>query len=159
MGIKSYQDLEVWQKAMDLVVLCYKTAESFPQKEVYGLTSQLQRAAVSIPANIAEGRQRQYSKEFLQYLSVAYGSLAELETHSHIARRVGYIKDDQLNEILEKTSEIGRMLNGLRKSIEISGSRVQGSVVREQGSGLREQGSKIGDRGTGIRGQGPGRTK
>ncbi|MBU2621638.1 MAG: four helix bundle protein [Proteobacteria bacterium] len=118
MRIKSYQDLEVWQKAMDLVVLCYKTSGSFPKNEVYGLASQLQRAAVSIPANIAEGRERQHSKEFLQYLSIAYGSLAELETHVHIARRIGYIEENQLHEMLEKTSEIGRMLNGLRKSIE-----------------------------------------
>ncbi len=90
---------------------------------MYGLVSQLQRAAVSIPANIAEGRERQHSKEFLQYLSIAYGSLAELETHVHIARRIGYIDENQLNEILEKTSETGKMLNGLRKSVEKSAVR------------------------------------
>jgi four helix bundle protein len=115
--LKSYQDLEVWQKAMNLVVLCYKISESFPRNEVYGLASQLQRAAVSVPANIAEGRGRQYSKEFLQHLSIAYGSLAELETHIHIAKRLDYIDESQLDEMLEKTSELGRMLNGLRNSI------------------------------------------
>lgn len=89
--IKSYQDLDVWQKAMDLVVMCYKLCKKFPKHEVYGLASQLQRAAVSVPANIAEGRQRQHVKEFIQHLSIAYGSLAELETHIQIAGRLGYI--------------------------------------------------------------------
>ncbi|MBA3035741.1 MAG: four helix bundle protein [Desulfobacterium sp.] len=118
MHIKNYQDLEVWQKAMDLVIMCYKISGTFPKNEVYGLSSQLQRAAVSIPANIAEGRERRYSKEFLQYLSIAYGSLAEVETHIHIAKRLGYINENQFNETLGKTSEIGRMLNGLQKSIK-----------------------------------------
>jgi four helix bundle protein len=120
MGIKSYQDLEVWQKAMDLVVLCYKMSDRFPRNEVYGIANQLQRAAVSIPANIAEGRERQHSKEFLQYLSIAYASLAELETHIHIVRRLDYINENQFSEMLEKTSEIGKMLNGLRKSVKKS---------------------------------------
>lgn len=79
MNIKSYRDLEVWQKAMDLVVVCYEITKEFPKNEIYGLTSQLQRAAVSIPTNIAEGQARQYTKEFIQYLSISYGSIAELE--------------------------------------------------------------------------------
>jgi len=116
--MKSYQDLEVWQKAMDLVVLRYRITEKFPKNETYGLTSQLQHAAISIPANIAEGRHRQYSKEFLQYLSIAYASLAELETHVQIAGRLDYINQNQIDDLLNKTAEIGRMLNGLRRSIE-----------------------------------------
>jgi four helix bundle protein len=116
--IKSYQDLEVWQKAMDLVVMCYQMTTKFPKNEIYGLSSQLQRAAVSVPANIAEGRQRQHSKEFLQHLSIAYGSLAELETHIQIAGRLNYIYEDQIKKILGITAEIGKMLNGLRRSIE-----------------------------------------
>jgi four helix bundle protein len=118
MGLKSYRDLEVWQKAMDLVVACYQTTKKFPKNEVYGLINQLQRAAVSIPANIAEGRERQHSKEFIQHLSIAYGSLAELETHIQIAERLTYIDMNQLKKLLDKTAEIGRMLNGLRKSLE-----------------------------------------
>lgn len=118
MGLKSYRDLEVWQKAMDLVVACYQITKKFPKNEVYGLINQLQRAAVSIPANIAEGRERQYSKEFIQHLSIAYGSLAELETHIQIAERLTYIDMNQLKKLLDKTAEIGRMLNGLRKSLE-----------------------------------------
>jgi four helix bundle protein len=116
--IKSYQDLEVWQKAMDLVVVCYRVTESFPKNENYGLASQLQRAAVSVPANIAEGRHRQHGKEFLQHLSIAYASLAELETHIQIAGRLDYIDRNQIKDVLSQTGEIGRMLNGLRKSIE-----------------------------------------
>jgi len=118
MEIKSYRDLEVWQKAMDLVVKCYQITKGFPKNEVYGLTSQLQRAAVSIPANIAEGRERQHSKEFIQHLSIAYSSLAELETHIQIAQRLNYISSANTKQLLEQTAEIGRMINGLRKSIE-----------------------------------------
>ena len=116
--MKSYRDLEVWQKAMDLVVMCYQTTKKFPKNEIYGLASQLQRAVVSVPANIAEGRQRQHSKEFLQHLSIAYGSLAELETNIQIAGRLNYIYEDQINKMLGITAEIGKMLNGLRRSIE-----------------------------------------
>lgn len=118
MNIKSYQDLEVWRKAMDLVVLCYQMTNNFPKNEIYGLTSQLQRAAVSIPANIAEGREKQYSKEFLKHLAIAYGSLAELETYIQIAERLKYLKVDQSNQMLGKAAEIGRMINGLRRSLK-----------------------------------------
>lgn len=116
--LKSYRDLEVWQKAMDLVVMCYQMTKKFPKSEIYGLSSQLQRAAISVPSNIAEGRQRQHSKEFLQHLSIAYASLAEVETHILIAGRLDYTDERQINNILDQTAEIGRMLNGLRRSIE-----------------------------------------
>jgi len=126
-SFKSYRDLEVWQKAMDIVVDCYQITKRFPKSETYGLASQLQRAAVSIPANIAEGRERQHTKEFLQHLSIAYGSLAELETLVQIAERLNYLDVNQLKQILDKTAEVGRMLNGLRRSLEGSGVRGQGS--------------------------------
>ena len=116
--MKSYQDLEVWQKAMDLVVICYQLTRKFPQSETYGLASQMQRAAVSVPSNIAEGRHRKHSKEFLQHLSIAYASLAEVETHVQIAGRLDYTDKNQVKNVLDQTSEIGRMLNGLRRSIE-----------------------------------------
>jgi four helix bundle protein len=112
-----YKDLEVWQKAIDLVVICYQTTRSFPQYESFGLSSQIQRAAVSIPANIAEGRERQQKKEFVQHISIAYGSLAELETHILIAERVNYIDEKVVAGFFQKTSEVGKMLNGLRRSI------------------------------------------
>ncbi|WP_084503106.1 four helix bundle protein [Desulfatirhabdium butyrativorans] len=116
--VKSYRDLDVWQKSMDLVVACYRITDIFPKKEIYGLSSQLQRAAVSLSANIAKGHQRQHSREFLQFLSIASGSLAGLETHLQIAHRLGYIDEKQIEKLFEKTSEIGRTINGLRKSIE-----------------------------------------
>jgi len=118
MDVRSYRDLEVWQKAMDLVVECYKITEQFPKGEIYGLIIQLRRAAVSIPANIAEGRARQHTGEFVQHLSIAYGSLAELETHLQIAHRLNYIDIAHLDQLLEKTAEIGRMINGLRRSLQ-----------------------------------------
>ncbi len=121
MSFKSYRDLEVWQKAMILVVDSYQIAKRFPKSEIYGLASQMQRAAVSIPANIAEGRERQYTREFLQHLSIAYGSLAELETLVQIAERLNYLDVNQLKQILDKTAEVGRMLNGLRRSLEKNG--------------------------------------
>jgi four helix bundle protein len=103
---------------MDLVVECYTITKKFPKTEVYGLSSQIQRAAVSIPANIAEGRQRQHRREFSQHLSIASGSLAELETHVRIAKRLDYVRADQSKDILDKTTEIGKMLNGLQRSIK-----------------------------------------
>lgn len=114
--IKGYRDLEVWQKSMDLVV-CYQVTKKFPKNEIYGLASRLQCAVVSVPANIAEGHQCQHSKEFLQHLSIACGCLAEVETHILIAGRLNYIDEDQINNVLDKTPEIGRMLHGLRRSI------------------------------------------
>jgi four helix bundle protein len=117
MSIRNYRDLAVWQKAMDLVVDCYHIAERFPKAEVYGLTSQLQRAAVSVPANIAEGHGRSHTKEYLHHLSIAYGSLMETETHLQIAARLHYIDECLLSPLLEKSAEIGRMLNGLIQSL------------------------------------------
>lgn len=113
-----YRDLEVWQKAMNLVEHCYRCTDSFPKKEIYGLSSQLQRAAVSIPANIAEGQQRQHRKEFVQHLSIAIGSLAELETHIEIAARLNYIPQEISRLLFTQTEQIGRMLNGLKNSLK-----------------------------------------
>jgi len=103
---------------MDLVVSCYGVCKTFPTVEKYGLTSQLQRAAVSIPANIAEGKHRQHTKEFLQHLSIASGSLAELETHLLIAKRLKYISKEDIYSLLEQTTEISKMIYGLRKSLK-----------------------------------------
>ena len=118
MNIRSYQELKVWQKSMDLVVSSYGVCKTFPTVEKYGLTSQLQRAAVSIPANIAEGKHRQHTKEFLQHLSIASGSLAELETHLLIAERLQYISKEDIYSLLEQTTEISKMIYGLRKSLK-----------------------------------------
>jgi len=111
--MRRYQDLEAWQKAMDLVVECYQATQPFPSNETYGLTSQIRRSAVSVPANIAEGHGRQHQTEFIQHLSIAYGSLSELETHIGIAQRLNYLDLDQVQKLLGRASEVGRLLNGL----------------------------------------------
>lgn len=116
--IESYRDLKVWQKAVNLVVNCYQVSEGFPAHEKYGLSSQLRRAAVSIPANIAEGKHRHHLKEFKHHLTFSYGSLAELETHCILAQRLGYISESDLEKILHNASEIGKMLNGLITSLK-----------------------------------------
>lgn len=118
MDIKSYRDLEVRQKAMDLVMECYEISKEFPKSETYGLTSQLPRAAVSIPTNIAEGQARQYTREFIQYLSISYGSIAELETLIQIAERLNYLNNNQLCKLMDWTATLEKMINGLRKSLE-----------------------------------------
>lgn len=118
MEIKSYRDLEVWQKAIDLVVDAYHLTSTFPKDEKYGLTSQIRRASVSVPSNIAEGHSRGYTNEYLHHIAIAQGSLAELETQLEIALRLNYIKHSRLGELLAKTSEIGRILTGLKKSLK-----------------------------------------
>lgn len=115
---RNYRDLLVWQKAMDVVVECYALCREFPKFEIYGLANQLQRAAVSIPSNIAEGNERESLKEFLHFLSIARGSLAEVETQLEIAARLGYIESEKLNNLLQNTDEIGKMLNGLQKTLK-----------------------------------------
>jgi four helix bundle protein len=110
---KSCRDLQVWQKAMDLVVDSYGIVLHLPKNELYGLATQIQRAAVSIPANIAEGHGREHLGDYLHHLSCANGSLMELETHVLIARKLSYITAAQLEPILKSTAEVGRMLAGL----------------------------------------------
>jgi four helix bundle protein len=113
MAIKSYRDLQVWQKAMDLVVESYKVTRLLPRVETYGLASQIQRSAVSIPANIAEGHGREHLGDYIHHLSVANGSLMELETHLLIASRLSFVEANDLQPVLTITRELGRMLAGL----------------------------------------------
>lgn len=117
MAIRDYRDLEVWQKSMDLVVECYRATEAFPPHEKYGLSSQLQRAAVSVPANIAEGRSRGRTKEFIHHLTIASGSLAEIETHLEIASRLKYLAELRKKTLFEQTTAVGRMINALQSSL------------------------------------------
>jgi len=116
--VNSYRDLRIWQKAMDLVVASYEVAKQFPQSELYGLVSQIQRAAVSIPANIAEGHGREHLGDYLHHLSMANGSLMELETHFLLAGRLGYLNVEPMNQLLDHTAEVGRMLAGLIRSLK-----------------------------------------
>ena len=120
MVIKSYRDLLVWQKAMDLVADSYELSAKLPKTETYGLASQIQRAAVSIPANIAEGHGREHLGDYLHHLSVANGSLMELETHLLLATRLSYVAEKEVERLLEKTGEVSRMLSGLSKSLKNS---------------------------------------
>lgn len=118
MMVRNYRDLKVWEKAMDLVERIYGITRKFPDSERFGLISQMQRSAVSVPSNIAEGHARDSTRDYLRYLSIAYGSLAELETQTMIASRLSYISDDQAKELLDAEAEIGRMLSGLKKSLK-----------------------------------------
>lgn len=117
MGIKTYRQLEVWQKSIELVVLCYNFTKNFPTNEIYGITNQIRRSAISIPSNIAEGQSKWSTKEFLRHLSMSNGSLSELETQLIISDKLNYIKKSELNQILSLTEEIGKMINGLKKSL------------------------------------------
>jgi four helix bundle protein len=113
MSVKNYRELIVWQKAMDLVEMIYRVSRQFPREELYGLTSQIRRAAVSIPSNIAEGQARQSTAEFRNFLSIAQGSRAEVETQLMIAQRLGYLSSQNATEILNLTEEIKRMIYSL----------------------------------------------
>lgn len=119
--IRNYQDLIVWQKAMLLVEMIYTATQSFPKHELYGLTNQIRRAAVSIPSNIAEGQARYSNAEFRHFLSIAQGSKAEVETQIMIANRLNYISKDEMNQALSLLLEISKMLASLRKSLVVSG--------------------------------------
>ncbi|ADL54474.1 four helix bundle protein [Gallionella capsiferriformans] len=112
-----YSELIVWQKAMDLVTEIYKVTATFPVEERFGLSSQIRRAAVSVPSNIAEGHGRKSTASYLNFLSIAFGSLMELETQIQIAVRLDFIREDAAVVLLSNTDEIGKMLSGLKRSL------------------------------------------
>jgi four helix bundle protein len=116
--LRNYRDLIAWQKAMDLVELAYVLTKKFPKEEIYGLVAQLRRAAVSVPSNIAEGQGRGSAKEFSYFLAIAHGSLRELETQMLIAQRLTYIDGQQADRFLNLSSEVGRLIIGLKKSLK-----------------------------------------
>jgi four helix bundle protein len=115
--VVSYRDLLVWSRAMDLVEVCYRLSARFLQSEVYGLTNQLRRAAVSVPANIAEGHGRRNLGEYIQHLSIANGPLKEVETHLLISLRLKYIEKNDASGALEVCEQLGKMLAGLREKL------------------------------------------
>ena len=117
MEVMHYRDLEVWQEAMNLAEACYEVTRAFPRDEVFGMTSQIRRAAMSVPANIAEGHGRTSTREFLNFLSIARGSLMELETHLLLAQQVGLLPEDKRANLLEMTTKVSQMLSGLRKAL------------------------------------------
>ena len=115
--IQSYRDLRVWQKGMDLAESCYVITKEFPKEEMYGMTSQIRRAAASIPANIAEGYGREYRAEYVKFLRIAQGSLKELETHLLLSVRVKLATATAINSTLSECESLGRMLRALIRSL------------------------------------------
>ncbi len=114
--MRDYRELEVWQKAMKLTELIYKLSAGFPKEEIFGLTSQIRRSAVSIPSNIAEGSGRAGKREFLQFLSIARGSSAELETQLLLAKNIGYLPTD--TPVFDRLISVRQMLNALIRSLK-----------------------------------------
>ena len=115
--VRNYRDLIAWQRAMDLATTVYDLSAGFPLEERYGLTSQVRRAAVSIPSNIAEGQGRKSTKEFLHLLSIAHGSLRELETQVMLAQRLTFATKERADATLDVASEVGRLINGLYNAL------------------------------------------
>src|SRR5690606_6814370 len=116
--ILSHRDLRVWQKSVDLVDLLYEMTDSFPKHELYGMPSQLRRAGVSVPSNSAEGNGRGTTQDYIRFLFPSYGSLMEVDTHVHLAQHRNYITLGDEDRVIERLSEIVRMLNGLINSLE-----------------------------------------
>jgi four helix bundle protein len=116
--VNSYKDLIVWQKAMALTEMIYALTQSFPKEEVYGLKSQVRRAAVSVPSNIAEGNARNSQAEYIQFLSIARGSLAEVETQLILAERFGYISREKNQSAFELQVEVGKMINTIIRKLK-----------------------------------------
>ena len=111
--MKSYRDLIVWQKSMDVVTLIYKLVKQFPDDEKFGLISQIKRSSVSVPSNIAEGYGRNYTKDYIRFLNIARGSLYEMQTQLQVALNLDFIVEEDLNEINSLSVEVEKMLNSL----------------------------------------------
>jgi len=116
--IQSFRDLQIWQKSMELTVAVYRMTQSFPREEMFGLTSQLRRCAISIPSNIAEGQGRSSEREFLHFLSIARGSNCELQTQLEIARRLGLADTQLLNDAESLSQEIGKMIYAFMHALD-----------------------------------------
>jgi len=116
--MNNFKELNVWKKSMELVIEIYQLTDNFPSKEQFGLISQMRRAAISIPSNIAEGAGRMSSKEFEHFLSISLGSCFELETQIIISHDLNFIQNDLSSEIEQKINEIQKMIRGLQKSLE-----------------------------------------
>ena len=117
MKVSNYKDLIVWQKAMDLSVALYKSTSSFPKEEVYGITAQMRRAAVSVVSNIAEGHSRNTTGEYRQFLGVAKGSLCELETQIMLSNRLNYLSDESTAKLLSISDEVGKMIVAIKAKL------------------------------------------
>lgn len=117
--MKSFKELKVWQKGIELVEIVYRITASFPKEEKYGLRAQMRNAAVSIPSNIAEGHLRKTAKDFKQFLSIARGSCAELETQTIISYRLGFIQEDDFSSLSQKIQELSKMLSSFYSKLTV----------------------------------------
>ncbi|HEY9822633.1 MAG TPA: four helix bundle protein [Candidatus Sericytochromatia bacterium] len=117
-SIRSYRDLQVWQEGMNVAQACYRVTRGFPKEEIYGMTSQIRRAAASIPANIAEGYGREYRAEYIQFLRIAQGSLKELETHLLLTVRVELTTTQAVHPILNQCDSLVKLLRALIRSLQ-----------------------------------------
>ena len=118
MDITSHKNLDVWQKSMDFVTEIYSLTKRFPKEEMYGLSSQMRRAAVSIPSNIAEGRAKRTTREFIRFVNISFGSASELETQILIARNLGYVNENEIENTMSHLNEISKMLYKLLVGLE-----------------------------------------
>lgn len=118
MTSRNYRDLIAWQKSMDFVEAVYQISRQFPKEEIYGLTAQVRRAVVSVPSNISEGEGRKNKNEFRRFLAIAHGSLREVETQLLIAERLRYATNDQINNLINQSMEISRIIQGLMNSLD-----------------------------------------
>lgn len=132
MGQSSYKDLIAWQKGMELVSAIYDATDGFPSHKQFGLVSQLRRAAVSVPSNIAEGKAHFSNRDFVRFLRLARGSLAEIETQVLIAQRRKYVSTETTNELTQKVDELGRILSGLINSLN------KAEQTRDSGLGTQD---------------------
>ena len=119
MSVSSYRDLDVWKLGVQLSLAIYKLTFSFPDSERFGLVSQMRRCAVSIPSNIAEGHARLSTREFVRFISIALGSLAGLETQMHIAKELGFLRQDTAAELSQTMDRLGKQLRSLTKSLQL----------------------------------------
>jgi four helix bundle protein len=115
---RDFKNIKAWQYADDLAVLVYAKTKSFPREELYGITSQLRRASVSIPANIAEGASREHKREYLNFLYIARGSMAENEYLLHLSRRLGYLQDNEYKKLEDQRKEAAKTLHGLITAVK-----------------------------------------
>ncbi len=115
--MRSHKDLDVWKRSVDLVSIIYSLTKGFPKEEIYGLTNQIRRAAVSIPSNISEGAGRNHSREFIQFLFISLGSVSELETQIIISENLKYLLSEDSNKIQRELSELRKMILGLIRSL------------------------------------------
>ena len=132
--VRGFRDLVAWQRSVDLVEHIYRITGGWPKAEIYGLTNQIRRAAVSVPANIAEGQGRSSRKEFAHHVAIAYGSLCEVETHVIIANRLAYIDSETCDDLIVQTTDVARPLHGLMQSLQKPMANVQRPTTNDQGA-------------------------